>query len=87
MLEEAYAQPLVQMTCNRLFMVSYCGEGSSLFGKRAMKTFERYFLAEKSTLRKNPYYSLRDTVEVCERILDEFEVTGENRHIINGHTS
>lgn len=29
---------------------------------------------------------MRDTVEVCERILDEFEVTGENRHIINGHT-
>ncbi len=47
------------------------------------------FLAEKKkhiTKKKNPYYSLRDTVEVCERILDEFEVTGENRHIINGHT-
>ena len=29
---------------------------------------------------------MRDTVEVCEKNLDEFEVTGENRHIINGHT-
>ena len=40
-------------------MVSLCGEGSSLFGKRAMKTFERYFLAEKETHyeEKNPYYS------------------------------
>ena len=89
MLEEAYAQPAItdDYATDCLWYL-WCGEGSSLFGKRAMKTFERYFLAEKETHyeEKNPYYSLRDTVEVCERILDEFEVTGENRHIINGHT-
>ena len=89
MLEEAYAQPAItdDYATDCLWYL-WCGEGSSLFGKRAMKTFERYFLAEKETHHeeKNPYYSLRDTVEVCERILDEFEVTGENRHIINGHT-
>lgn len=89
MLEEAYAQPAItdDYATDCLWYL-WCGEGSSLFGKRAMKTFERYFIAEKETHHeeKNPYYSLRDTVEVCERILDEFEVTGENRHIINGHT-
>ncbi|MGH1788586.1 fructose-1,6-bisphosphatase [Enterococcus faecalis] len=89
MLEEAYAQPAIKDDyATDCLWYLWCGEGSSLFGKRAMKTFERYFLAEKETHHeeKNPYYSLRDTVEVCERILDEFEVTGENRHIINGHT-
>ncbi|MEO2431790.1 fructose-1,6-bisphosphatase, partial [Enterococcus faecalis] len=89
MLEEAYAQPAsTDDYATDCLWYLWCGEGSSLFGKRAMKTFERYFLAEKETHHeeKNPYYSLRDTVEVCERILDEFEVTGENRHIINGHT-
>ena len=89
MLEEAYAQPAsTDDYATDCLWYLWCGEGSSLFGKRAMKTFERYFLAEKETHyeEKNPYYSLRDTVEVCERILDEFEVTGENRHIINGHT-
>ncbi|MDV2932437.1 fructose-1,6-bisphosphatase [Enterococcus faecalis] len=89
MLEESYAQPAItdDYATDCLWYL-WCGEGSSLFGKRAMKTFERYFIAEKETHHeeKNPYYSLRDTVEVCERILDEFEVTGENRHIINGHT-
>lgn len=89
MLEEAYAHPAItdDYATDCLWYL-WCGEGSSLFGKRAMKTFERYFIAEKETHHeeKNPYYSLRDTVEVCERILDEFEVTGENRHIINGHT-
>ena len=89
MLEEAYAQPAsTDDYATDCLWYLWCGEGSSLFGKRAMKTFERYFLAEKETHyeEKKPYYSLRDTVEVCERILDEFEVTGENRHIINGHT-
>ena len=89
MLEEAYAQHAsTDDYATDCLWYLWCGEGSSLFGKRAMKTFERYFLAEKETHyeEKNPYYSLRDTVEVCERILDEFEVTGENRHIINGHT-
>ncbi|MBT9730116.1 fructose-bisphosphatase class III [Enterococcus faecalis] len=89
MLEEAYAQPAsTDDYATDCLWYLWCGEGSSLFGKRAMKTFERYFLAEKETHyeEKNPYYSLRDTVEVCESILDEFEVTGENRHIINGHT-
>ena len=28
---------------------------------------------------------LRDREDICDMILDEFEVKGEHRHIINGH--
>ncbi|MGK0551402.1 fructose-1,6-bisphosphatase [Enterococcus faecalis] len=66
----------------------WCGEGSSLFGKQAMKTFERYFIADQTTHVeiKNPYYALRANETVCQAILDNFGVTGKNRHIFNGHT-
>ena len=52
-----------------------------------MSTFERYFIADKATHVENKgwYYTLRDKAEVCDRIMDEFEVYGPHRHIINGH--
>lgn len=52
-----------------------------------MTTFERYFIADKSTHTevKGNYYVLRDREDVCDMILDEFGVEGSHRHIINGH--
>lgn len=52
-----------------------------------MTTFERYFLTEKETHKevKNPYYSFLENEEVVDRILEEFGLTGENIHIVNGH--
>ena len=52
-----------------------------------MATFERYFLKDKETYKeeKGNYFKLRDSAEVCDRILDAFEVRGDVRHIINGH--
>jgi fructose-1,6-bisphosphatase III len=66
----------------------WTGEYSSLFGKRAMTTFERYFIKEKETHkeRKNPYYYLREKEETCKKILAEFDLDPEQGHIINGHT-
>ncbi|WP_226669804.1 fructose-1,6-bisphosphatase [Metabacillus litoralis] len=66
----------------------WTGEYSSLFGKRAMTTFERYFIKDKSTHKekKNPYYHLRENEETCEKILAEFELDPNQGHIINGHT-
>lgn len=63
------------------------GKDSPLFDKGRMATFERCFLAEKELQKeeKGAYYSLREEEEVCDRILDEFGVTGPHRHIINGH--
>ncbi len=65
----------------------WCGPDSPLFDKSKMATFERYFLVDPSTHReeKGHYYTLRDKEEVCDLILDSFEVKGEHRHIINGH--
>lgn len=60
---------------------------SPLFGKDKMATFERYFLEDKETHveKKNPYYSFLEDEEVADSILEEFQVTGDGRHIINGH--
>lgn len=65
----------------------WLGEGSPLFGKDKMATFERYFLAEKETHKekKNPYYSMLENEEVIDKILAEFGLPAEGTHIINGH--
>lgn len=63
------------------------GKNSPLFDKSRMATFERCFLEAPETHEeeKGAYYSLREEEAVCDRILDEFGVTGIHRHIINGH--
>ncbi len=65
----------------------WLSEGSPLFGKDKMATFERYFLAEKETHKekKNPYYSLLEEEDVVNGILKEFGLPEEDTHIINGH--
>ena len=65
----------------------WCGKDSPTFDKDKMATFERYFVADKETHKeiKGHYYTLRDDPDVCDGILDAFGVTGEFRHIINGH--
>ena len=52
-----------------------------------MSTFERYFINDKEPHKeeKGFYYAWRNNKETCDMILDEFGVTGEHRHIINGH--
>ena len=69
------------------FLYLWCGKDSPLFDKSKMATFERYFLKDKETYKeeKGNYFKLRDSAEICDRILDAFEVKGDNRHIINGH--
>ena len=69
------------------FLYLWCGKDSPLFDKSKMATFERYFLTDKTTYQeeKGNYFKLRNSEDVCDRILDAFEVTGANRHIINGH--
>jgi fructose-1,6-bisphosphatase-3 len=69
------------------FLYLWCGKNSPLFDKSKMATFERYFLNDKETFKeeKGNYFKLRDSAEICDRILDAFEVQGQNRHIINGH--
>lgn len=69
------------------FWYLWCGPESPLFDKSKMSTFERYFIADKSTHveEKGWYYKLRDSAAICDYIMDEFGIKGEHRHIINGH--
>ena len=69
------------------FWYLWCGPDSPLFDKNRMTTFERYFLSDSSLYHeeKGNYYKLREKPEICDIILDAFEVKGNNRHIINGH--
>ena len=69
------------------FLYLWCGPDSPLFDKSKMATFERYFISDQATWHeeKGHYFKLRDDEQVVEKILDAFDVKGENRHIINGH--
>ena len=90
MIRSAFQQdcdPKLRQEAIDYFCYLWCGPDSPLFDKAKMATFERYFLAEKETHKENKgfYYALRDDEATADRILDEFEVEGKNRHIINGH--
>ena len=52
-----------------------------------MKTFERYFIDDKSSHieSKNPYYIYYNEEKVCRKILEEFGLNPNVSHIINGH--
>ena len=65
----------------------WCGPDAPSFDKDKMATFERYFITDKSLHKetKGYYYALRNKEEICDRILEEFGVTGQHTHIINGH--
>lgn len=65
----------------------WAGPNSPVFGKDKMTTFERYFVADKETHKekKNSYYRLMDNEEVLNHILEEFGLSTETSHIVNGH--
>ena len=65
----------------------WTGQCSSLFGKDDMTTFERYFIEDKETHKenKNPYFTLREDEDICNKIFDEFGLDINESHIINGH--
>ena len=65
----------------------WCGAESPLFGKQRMATFERYFVTDPSTHleERNPYYQLRDGAATARMILEEFGLSPDRGHIVNGH--
>lgn len=66
----------------------WCGKNSPLYDKDKMTTFERYFIKDSATHTetKGYYYKYNNDENVVDMILDNFEVEGPHRHIINGHT-
>ena len=65
----------------------WCGKKSPLFGRAKMTTFERMFIEDKEAWeeKKNPYYQLYNSEEVCRMLLREFDLDTPFSHIINGH--
>ena len=70
-----------------LMWYMWLGQGSPLFAKSKMATFEIYLIADKAARKevKNPFYSLVDNEEVVENILEEFGVDKQKGRIICGH--
>lgn len=66
----------------------WCGANSPLFGKSKMASFERFFLVDEETHTelKNPYFKLQEQEEICDMILNEWDLEPSKSHIINGHT-
>jgi len=69
------------------FMMLWQGKSSPLFGKNAMKTFERYFIQDKKyhEEQKNPYFSLRIQEPILKQIYQEFDLDFNHSKIVNGH--
>ena len=65
----------------------WCGRNSPIFCKDKMKTFERYYLAEKETWEevKNPFYNFENDEHISEKVLREFDIDPNIGHIICGH--
>lgn len=65
----------------------WCGPKSPMFGKSKIATFENYFVKDAAVRKEvyNPYYKLSEQEAICDKILNEFEITGPHAHIINGH--
>ena len=65
----------------------WCGAKSPLFGRSAMTTFERLYIADPAAHReiKDPYYRHIAHADTATRILQEFGLTGAGCHIVNGH--
>ncbi len=68
------------------FWYLWAGPRSPLFGKDRMTTFERYFVADKTTHKetRNPYFTLQHDAGFCDRIGRELGARGEVL-IVNGH--
>jgi len=69
------------------FVYLWQGPNSPLFGKTAMKTFERYLIDDKKTHKEsmNAYFNLRENEDVLKRIYKEFQIDYQSSKIINGH--
>ena len=65
----------------------WCGTDSPVCG-RQIKTFTRAYVADETTWTepRNPYYTFCNSENKCRDILKEFGLTGDESHIINGHT-
>ena len=65
----------------------WLGQGSPLFAKSKMATFEIYMIADKAARKevKNAYYALLEDADVLNAILEDFGVDTKRGRIVCGH--
>ena len=65
----------------------WLGSSSPLFGKEKMTTFERLFIADKTSHKEytKPYYTYIKEKSYCEKIIKEFGLDPRTAKILNGH--
>ena len=73
--------------CLDIMWYLWISPDSPFFGKSKMATFESYFVKDKSMSKevKNPYYYLTYNEDICDKILNEFNLNADESHIVNGH--
>ncbi len=65
----------------------WLGQGSPLFAKSKMATFEIYYIADKAARKeaKNPFYSLIENEDVVAGIFEDFGMDPATSHLACGH--
>lgn len=71
-----------------IFMMLWQSPLSPLFCKNQMRTFERYFIADKTAHQEimDPYFTLRKDKDILDAIFKAFGIDPAQGKIINGHT-
>ena len=81
------ADPELAKRGRDLLWYMWLGEGSPLFAKSKMATFELYLIADKAARKevKNPFYTLIEDERVIAGIFEDFGMDPETSHIVCGH--
>ena len=79
--------PVVKKRGQDLMWWLWLGEGSPLFAKSKMATFELYLIADKAARKevKNPFYTLLEDESVVDGIFKSFGMDPEKSRIVCGH--
>ncbi|WP_251197357.1 fructose-1,6-bisphosphatase [Anaerotardibacter muris] len=79
--------PVMRKRGKDLIWYMWLGEGSPLFAKSKMATFEIYMIADKAARKevKNSFYSLFDQREVFDEMFRDFGLDPQTAHIVCGH--
>lgn len=81
------ADPELAKRGRDLLWYLWLGEGSPLFAKSKMATFELYLIAEKEARKevKNPFYTYLNDERVMAGIFEDFGMDPETSRIVCGH--
>ena len=81
------ADPAMRKRGRDLMWWLWLGEGSPLFAKSKMATFELYLIADKAARKevKNPFYTLLEDERVVAGIFEDFGMDPQTSRIVCGH--